>query len=59
MTNCLVKSLMKREGLTKEEAISLILEEYDECGMDAEECLYHLGYEPDYVFQLFDIVGLY
>lgn len=57
MKNDLLKSIMKKEGLSKEEAIEMIMEEFECCNMDGEETLYNLGYEPDYCFDLIDIVA--
>ena len=50
----LVKTLMRRDGLSKSEALELIYELRDEVmgGADPEEVLYSIGLEPDYVFDL-------
>lgn len=55
--NELIRVLMRRDKMTKQDVIEMILQEYDECGMDAEEALYNLGLEPDYVFDFYDIVA--
>lgn len=55
----LVQEMMKRDGLTKQEVIETIMEEFEECGMDHEATLEMLGFEPDYVFELFDILANY
>ena len=57
MANALLKAIMRRDSISKNEAIEQILDEFDACGCDAEECLYNLGFEPDYVFNLIDIVA--
>jgi hypothetical protein len=54
--NELVEVLMRREDMTREEVIEWITETYEE-GEDPEEFLYNeLGLEPDYVFDLMDLV---
>jgi ribosomal protein L7/L12 len=57
MSNTLEAILMKRDGMTLDEAKDLIEECRDEVrnGMDPEEVLhYDLGLEPDYVFDLLE-----
>lgn len=56
MANCLIRSLMKREGLTEEQAIELVQEEVESFDGDIEEALYSLGYEPDYCFDVYNVL---
>ena len=46
--------LMRRDGLTAEEADELIEEAREDVqnGCDPEEVLYELGLEPDFIFDL-------
>jgi len=55
--NSLLKAMMKRDSLSKEEAIEIIMEEFEAQSMDGEETLYALGFELDYAFDLMDIVA--
>ena len=57
MKNELLVAMMKRDGLTRKEAISILMEEFEENDMDVEETLYNLGFEPDYCFDLIEIVS--
>ena len=57
--NEVVKILMERDGLTKEEAnaqVMLVREEFEECGYDPYECeeimMDELGLEMDYLFDI-------
>ena len=56
MANCLIRSLMKREGLTEEQAIELVQEEVECFDGDIEEALYSLDYEPDYCFDVYNVL---
>jgi hypothetical protein len=53
--NELLQALMSRKSINKDEAIAMILEHFEESGMDAELTLWSLGFEPDYCFDLIDI----
>ena len=56
--NNLINTLMRRDSITKREAIDLCLE-YD-TEDDPEDFLHDsLGLEPDYVFDLLDVVEMY
>lgn len=52
----LVKTLMRRDGLSRDEALELIDELRVDvlAGMDPEEVLYSVGLEPDYIFDLLE-----
>jgi hypothetical protein len=55
--NSVLKTLIKKEGYTKSEAVKVVLEEFEECGRDYEETLFQLGFELDYASDLIDIVA--
>jgi len=50
----LIKVLMRRDGLSRDEAAEIVdeLRADVENGADPEEVLYSVGLEPDYVFDL-------
>jgi hypothetical protein len=52
----LIKTLMRRDGLSRDEALELVDELRADvlAGMDPEEALYSVGLEPDYVFDLIE-----
>jgi len=52
----LLTTLMRRDGLSKSEALELIDELRVDvlAGIDPEEVLYSVGLEPDYVFDLLE-----
>lgn len=53
----IVKDMMRRDKVSREEAIQIIMDEYDETSLDAEKTLHNLGFEPDYIFNLFDVLA--
>lgn len=53
--NELLSMLMQRDTISKSAAIEMIMEEFEESGMDVELTLWSLGFEPDYCFDLLDI----
>lgn len=57
MDNKLLVELMTRDNISRDDAIEMCMSEYEETGMDAEESLYNLGFEPDFIFDFFDIVA--
>ena len=59
MMNELIREIMRSYNVSKDEAITMCLEEYEDSGMDVEDSLYNLGFELDYAFQFFDIVSNY
>lgn len=52
----LLTVLMRRDGLSKTEALELVDELRVDvlAGMDPEEVLYSVGLEPDYIFDLLE-----
>ena len=54
----LVKTLMRRDGLSRDEALELVDELRADvlAGMDPEEVLYSVGLEPDYIFDLLEVL---
>lgn len=54
----LVKTLMRRDGLSRDEALELVEELRADvlAGVDPEEALYSVGLEPDYILDLLDEV---
>ncbi len=58
--NELEKILTSRDGMTQDEIDDLIAEWRSDIldhGIDPEEILYDLGLEPDYVFDLLDLLA--
>ena len=54
----LLTTLMRRDGLSRDEALELVAElRADvENGVDPEEALYSVGLEPDYIFDLLEVL---
>ncbi len=52
----LIKTLIKRDGLSPDEALEIIQDLRDrfEEGENPEELLYEIGLEPDYIFDLME-----
>jgi predicted nucleic acid-binding protein len=52
----LIKTLMRRDGLSRSEALELVEELREQVleGADPEDALYSVGLEPDYIFDLLD-----
>lgn len=55
--NKLLKEITRNGHISLKEAIELVMEEYIACDMNVEETLYNLGFEPDYYFDLLDILA--
>ena len=54
----LITTIMRNEDVSRQEAIEILREEFEECNKDLEVALYNLGFELDYAYEALKYVKI-